>query len=109
MWLSDKESACQAGDAADMGSIPGSERSPGGGNGNPLQYSYLGNPMDREAWQATVHGVVNSRTRCSNSTTTKELKCVKEPVLDGVVKARPWCRGDIRPENWAKRCLKRSM
>ena len=90
-----------------MGSIPGSERSPGGGNGNPLQYSYLGNPMDREAWQATVHGVANSRTRCSNSTTTtKELKCVKEPVLDGVVKARPRWRGDIRAENWAKRCLK---
>ena len=56
--------------------------------------------MDREAWQATVHGIANSRTRCSNSTaTTRELKGVKEPVLDGVVKARPWCRGDIRTEN----------
>ena len=40
-----------------MGSIPGSERSPGEGNGNPLQYSCLGNPMDRGAWGATVHGV----------------------------------------------------
>ena len=40
----------------DMGSISGSGRSPGAGNGNPLQYSYLGNPMDRGAWQATVHG-----------------------------------------------------
>ena len=39
------------------GSIPGSGRSPGEGNGNPLQYSYLGNPMDRKTWQATVHGV----------------------------------------------------
>ena len=39
-----------------MGSIPRSERSPGGGNGNPLQYSCLENPMDRGAWQATVHG-----------------------------------------------------
>ena len=41
----------------DPGSVPGSGRSPGGGNGNPLQYSCLGNPMDRGAWQAIVHGV----------------------------------------------------
>ena len=56
-WLSDKESACNAGDA---GSIPGSGRSRGGGNGNPLQYSYLENSMDRGALQATVHGVANN-------------------------------------------------
>ena len=43
--------------AGDVGSIPGSGRSPGEGNGNPLQYSCLGNPMDRGAWQATFHGV----------------------------------------------------
>ena len=43
--------------AGDGGFIPGSGRSHGEGNGNPLQYSYLGNPMDRGAWQATVHGV----------------------------------------------------
>ena len=48
-----KEPACQAGDS---GSIPDSGRSPGEGDGNPLQYSCLGNPMDREAWWATVHG-----------------------------------------------------
>ena len=42
--------------AGDMGSTPGSGRSPGEGNGNPLQYSCLGNPMDRGAWRATVHG-----------------------------------------------------
>ena len=41
----------------DVGSVPGSGRSPGEGNGNPLQYSCLENSMDREAWQATVHGV----------------------------------------------------
>ena len=46
-----------AGDAGDRGSIPGSGRSPGKGNGNPLQYSCLGNPMDKEDWRATVHGV----------------------------------------------------
>ena len=43
--------------AGDAGSIPGSGRPPGGGNGNPLEYSCLGNPMDRGGWQATVHGV----------------------------------------------------
>ena len=49
-----KESACNAGD---LGSIPGSGRFPGEGNGNPLQYPCLENPMDRGAWWATVHGV----------------------------------------------------
>ena len=44
-------------DVRDMGLIPGLGRSPEGGNGNPLQYSCLGNPMDRRAWWATVHGV----------------------------------------------------
>ena len=52
-----KESACNAGDP---GSIPGSGRSPGEGNDNPLQYSCLKNPMDRGAWQATVNGVTKS-------------------------------------------------
>ena len=56
----DEESAFSAGVA---GSIPGSGRSPGEGNGNPLEYSCLENPMDREAWWATVHGVSKSRTR----------------------------------------------
>ena len=50
----------------DMGLIPGSGRAPGGGNGNPLQYSCLGNPMDRGAWQATVHGIAKSRTQLSD-------------------------------------------
>ena len=53
-WLRGKESACQTGDE---GSIPGSGRSSGEGNNNPLHYSFLGNPMDRGAWQATVHEV----------------------------------------------------
>ena len=52
--LADKESICNVGD---LGSIPGLGRSPGEGNDNPLQHSCLGNPMDREAWRATVHGV----------------------------------------------------
>ena len=59
-----KKSACNAGD---LGLIPGSGRSPGEGNGNPLQYSCLENSMDRGAWWATVHGVTKSQTRLSNS------------------------------------------
>ena len=58
-----KNPTCNAGATADLDSIPGSLRSPGGGHGNPLQYSCLENPMDREAWWATVHGVAKSRTR----------------------------------------------
>ena len=54
-----KESACNAGY---LGLISGLGRSPGEGNGNPLQYSCLGNPMDRGAWQPTVHGVAKSQT-----------------------------------------------
>ena len=54
-----KESACRAGD---LGSIPGLGRSPGGGNGNSLQYSCLEDSMDRGAWQATVYGVAESDT-----------------------------------------------
>ena len=48
--------------AGDMGSIPGSGRSPGELNGNPLQYSCLGNPMDRGTWHAIVHGIAKSQT-----------------------------------------------
>ena len=63
-WFSDgKASACNEGD---LGSIPGSGSSPGEGNGNPLQYSCLENPMDEGAWWATVHGVAKSGTRLSN-------------------------------------------
>ena len=50
------------------GSVSGSGRSPGEGNGNPLQHSYLENPMDGGAWWATVHGVAKSRTRLNNFT-----------------------------------------
>ena len=57
--LDSKESNCNAGD---LGLIPGLGRSPGEGNGNPLQYSCLENSMDRGAWWATVHGVAKSRT-----------------------------------------------
>ena len=58
-----RESAC---DAGDPGLIPGSGRSSGEGNGNPLQYSCLENPMDRGVWQATVHGIAKSQTQLSD-------------------------------------------
>ena len=55
-----KNPPTSAGDVRDMGSTPGSGRSPGAGNGNPLQYLCLENSMDREVWQAAVHGVIKS-------------------------------------------------
>ena len=64
-WHSGKETTYNAGDA---GSIPGSGRCPGEGNGYPLQYSCLGNPKDRGAWWAIVHGSTKSWIRVSNST-----------------------------------------
>ena len=65
-----KESAYNAGDS---GSIPGLGRSPGEGNGNPLQYSCLENPTHRGAWQATVHGVTKNQTQLSNEHTQSDF------------------------------------
>ena len=64
-WLSSKESACNAGATGYVGSILGSGRSPGVGNGHPLQYSCLETSMGREAWWATVHGAVKCWTQLS--------------------------------------------
>ena len=57
-----KNPPANAGNAGDVGSIPGRGRSSGGGHGNPLQYSFLENPMDRGTWQSIVHRVAKSRT-----------------------------------------------
>ena len=65
LWFTGKESACQA---EDVGSIPGLGRSPAEGNGNSLQYLCLGNPMDKEAWQVTVHRV----TKVGHDLVTKQ-------------------------------------
>ena len=84
----DKASAFNAGDP---GLIPGSGRSPGEGNGNPLQYSCLENPLDRGAWWATVHWVTKSRTRLSDFTHSLSmcfklmlcLACILKGILWG--------------------------
>ena len=60
---SGQEPACQCRKLRDRGSVPGLGRSPGGGHGNPLQYSCLKNPKDRKAWRAIAHGVTKSRTQ----------------------------------------------
>ena len=62
-----------AANAGDVGSIPGVGRSPGGGQGNPLQYSCLENPVDRGAWQATVHRVAKGRTRLKLLSTQADI------------------------------------
>ena len=92
-WFSGKASICNAGDS---GSIPGSERSPREGHGHPLQYSCLGNPMDRGAWRVTVHGVAKRWTRpsdwahmqqfpfCENS--PREKKQVEGTILSFLVR-----------------------
>ena len=72
-----KASACNAGDP---GSIPGSGRSPGEGNGNPLQHSCLENPMDGGAWKAAVHGVAKSRTRLSDFTVTFHFHALEKEM-----------------------------
>ena len=102
-WLSSRESACNAGDVT---SIPGSGRSHGEGNGNPLQYSCLENPMDRRAWQATVHGV----TRVGYDLATNPPPHVYQASLHhfsseggrlpvaGTIMVRLW------PPQWEARC-----
>ena len=73
-WLSGKESAC---DAGDVGSIPGSGRSPGGEHRNPLHCSCLENPADRGAWQPTVHRVAKSWTQLKRLSTPTGLSLKK--------------------------------
>ena len=65
-WLGGKESTCQIRATGDVGSIPGLKRFPEEGNGNPLQYCCLGNPMGRGAWQATIQGLTKNQTQLSD-------------------------------------------
>ena len=69
-----KESACNTGDTRDAGSIPGLRRSTREGNGNPLQHSCLGNPMERGAWWVTIQRVTNSRTQLSDTAEHMQTK-----------------------------------
>ena len=70
-----KNTAANAGDIRDLGSIPGSGRFPGGGNGNPLQYSCLENPMDRGAWQTSSKGLKESDKTERLTHTHSDLNC----------------------------------
>ena len=87
-----------AGDTGDVGSIPGSGRSPRGGDDNPLQYSCQENPKDIGAWQATVHGVTKNWTQLKRLSmyTRKYLWRASQVAL--VIKNPPANAGDIRPE-----------
>ena len=84
LWLSGKEYACNAGD---VGSIPGSGRSCGEGHGNPLQYSCLGNPMDRGVWQTTVHEAAKSQTwfKWLSTHMPREYSCQNNMYVDTCV------------------------
>ena len=84
-----KNPSASAGDTRDAGSIPGSERSPGGGNGNPLQYSCLGNPLDRGAWWAAVCGVAESQTRLSTHWLAGWLWLTDKPMVCLFYKCSP--------------------
>ena len=80
-----KNPPANAGDIRDEGSIPGLGRFPGGGNGNPPQYSCLENLMDRRAWRATVHGVTESWTRLKQLSTHTYVWWVSVPRASGCV------------------------
>ena len=102
-----------------MGSVPGSGRSPGGGHGIPLQYSCLGNPMDRGDWWATVHRVAESQTRLKPLSTAQHIQtvfpCLKKSGSIGQMHfqdsfnnnyAKPMCSGEMKTRWWVFRADK---
>ena len=108
-WLRGKESICNA---RDSGLIPDSRRSPGGGHGNPLQYSYLDNPTDRGAWQATVYRVtksqitlkwLNMHAACTDDLLNHKViiylytEYLYGPILEWI--AIPFCRESSQPRD----------
>jgi len=87
LWLSGKVFAYNAGDTGDLGLIPGSGRSPGGGHGNPLQYSCLENPMGREAWRVTVQRATKNWTwlkRLSTHTLSSLASLIFHPSISSL-------------------------
>ena len=84
-WLRGKDSTYSAGD---VGLIPGSGGSPGGGHGNPLQHSYLENPMDRGAWSTTDHRVAKSRNRLKQLHTRMHTFSSPEILLDSGIEPK---------------------
>ena len=83
LWLSGKESSCNAGDVRDKGSVLGLGRSPGQGHGNPLQDSCLENPMDRGAWWVMVHRAAKSRTRLKRLSTQHKTFTSSQWAVEG--------------------------
>ena len=93
-----KNPPANAGDTRDLGLISGLGRSPGGGHGNPLQYSCLESPMGRGAWRATVHGVAESQTRLSETVCTHThvrvslMKSLKDyRIFTFIISAEKFC------------------
>ena len=82
-----QKTACNAGNAEGASFIPGSRRSPGGGNCHPLQYSCLKNPTDREAWQATVHRVAESDTTERTHTHTRKYNNLSMHLTVGILRS----------------------
>ena len=97
MALAVKNPSASAADIRDASSAPGLGRSPGEGNGNPLQYSCLENPMDRGAWWAAICGVTESQTRLSNLTRTHQDSISVAVERGHVTYIRP---SHLGHENW---------
>ena len=98
----DKDSYLQCRDTGDVGLIPGSGKSPGGGSGNPLQYSCLQDLMDRGAWRATVHGVAKSQTCMSMN-----VMCFTSFTTGALLWCGHWNLGRQWNKDWY--CLKRFL
>ena len=90
-----KDLLANAEDTRDVGSIPESERYPGGGNDTPLQYSCLKNSMDRGAWWTTVHGVVKSQTQLTQPTTTNRKHLING-LMSSIIQKRPGEQNELQ-------------
>ena len=100
-------------DARDVGLIPGSGRSPGEGNGNPIKNSCLRNPMDRGAWWATVHEITKSwiplSTHTHTHTHTQTLKWRESRLKTGIMLPQDRELSEVKREAWSRFCLELSV